>query len=211
MKRFSLQDISWVSAQRLRDEARGVVLVPFASIEGHGHHCPLGTDSWMAQAVTELVLWGGFARGIDVFPLPFTAPAPGVVDAHWQQLTDTAARAWTAAAGAEARWTAEFFRACVQNVFATPREGHIKCSNCHRAGLIGFAPVPGEGRTAWNDKEAQDAFRVISRLIVPGNPVQSRFLLKPLHPDGGGSYAHNGPRRWQNRSARLGRRGEFRR
>jgi creatinine amidohydrolase len=50
---FSLQDISWVEAQRLRDEARGVVLVPFASIEGHGHHCPLGTDSWMAQAVTE--------------------------------------------------------------------------------------------------------------------------------------------------------------
>src|SRR5688572_12472516 len=24
-----------------------------------------------------------------------------------------------------------FFQACVQNVFATPREGHIKCSNCH--------------------------------------------------------------------------------
>ena len=53
MNRFSLQDISWVEAKRLRDEANGVVLVPFASIEGHGHHCPLGTDSWMAQAVTE--------------------------------------------------------------------------------------------------------------------------------------------------------------
>jgi hypothetical protein len=93
----------------------------------------------------------------------------------------------------------EFFRACVQNVFNTPREGHIKCSNCHGGGLIGFAPVPGEGRTAWNEEEARQAFRVISRLIVAGNPVQSRFLLKPLHPDGGGSYAHNGPRRWQSR------------
>jgi hypothetical protein len=29
--------------------------------------------------------------------------------------------------------------------------------------------------------------------------VRSRFLLKPLHPDGGGSYAHNGVRRWQSR------------
>jgi creatinine amidohydrolase len=51
----SLQDISWVQAEQLRDEANGVILVPFASIEGHGHHCPLGTDSWMAQAVTERV------------------------------------------------------------------------------------------------------------------------------------------------------------
>ena len=93
----------------------------------------------------------------------------------------------------------EFFRSCVQNVFTTPREGHIKCSNCHAAGLAGFAPVPGGGRSAWTEGEARAAFHVIARLIVPGNPEKSRFLLKPLHPDGGGSYTHNGPRRWQTR------------
>jgi hypothetical protein len=92
----------------------------------------------------------------------------------------------------------EFFRACVQPLFATPREGHIRCSNCHAAGLNGFAPVPESG-AAWNDREARQAFEVMTRLIIPGNPEQSRFLLKPLHPDGGGSYAHNGPRRWQSR------------
>lgn len=92
----------------------------------------------------------------------------------------------------------DFFRACVQPVFANPREGHIKCSNCHAGGLIGFAPVPENGNT-WNDQEAKRAFSTISRLILPGNPEQSRFLLKPLHPDGGGSYTHNGPRRWQSR------------
>jgi creatinine amidohydrolase len=48
MNKFALMDISWVEAQRLRDESNGVVIVPFAAIEGHGHHCPLGTDSWMA-------------------------------------------------------------------------------------------------------------------------------------------------------------------
>jgi hypothetical protein len=94
----------------------------------------------------------------------------------------------------------EFFRSCVQNVFATPRAGHIKCSECHNAGQIGFAPPPADGRATWNDEEARRAFTVIARLIVPGDPVRSRFLLKPLHPDGGGSYAHNGPRRWQNRN-----------
>ena len=96
----------------------------------------------------------------------------------------------------------DFFRSCIQQVFATPREGHIRCSNCHNAGagIMGFAPVPGEGRAAWNDAEAKQAFQTIGRLIIPGNPEQSRFLLKPLHPDGGGSYAHNGVRRWQTRS-----------
>ena len=93
----------------------------------------------------------------------------------------------------------EFFRACVQPVFTTPREGHIKCSNCHGAGLIGFAPVPENGKS-WNDQEAKRAFSTITRLIVAGNPEQSRFLLKPLHPDGGGSYTHNGPRRWPTRN-----------
>ena len=93
----------------------------------------------------------------------------------------------------------EFFRSCVQRVFASPREGHIRCSNCHSSGLIGFAPVPQSG-SAWTDQEADRAFRTISRLIIPGNPEQSRFLLKPLHPDGGGSYTHNGPRRWQSRN-----------
>jgi hypothetical protein len=92
-----------------------------------------------------------------------------------------------------------FFRSCVQNVFATAREGQLKCSNCHNAGQMGFAPLPAGGRDRWNEDEARQAFRVIARLIVAGNPVQSRFLLKPLHPDGGGSYAHNGVRRWQTR------------
>ena len=55
MNPHNLMDLSWVQAERLRDESGGVVLLPFASIEGHGHHCPLGTDAWMAQAVTERV------------------------------------------------------------------------------------------------------------------------------------------------------------
>lgn len=63
-------------------------------------------------SVERLVLWGGFARGTDVYLLPFAAPSPGTVAALWDQLTDTAARTWTAS-GAEARAMAEFFRACV--------------------------------------------------------------------------------------------------
>jgi hypothetical protein len=91
-----------------------------------------------------------------------------------------------------------FFRSCVQPVFATQREGQIRCSSCHAAGQQGFAPVPQNGKE-WSDEEARRAFQSISRLLLPGNPEQSRFMLKPLHPDGGGSYTHNGVRRWQSR------------
>lgn len=102
-------------------------------------------------------------------------------------------------AKAEAAVDFDFFRACVQPIFANPREGHIRCSNCHSGGLIGFAPAPQSG-SAWSDQEAKRAFSTLVRLIIPGNPEQSRFMLKPLHPDDGGSYTHNGPRRWQSRS-----------
>ncbi len=93
----------------------------------------------------------------------------------------------------------EFYRACVQPVvMGNPRPGQLPCTACHSGGTIGFAPRPANG-TSWSDAEAQRAFDVISRLVIPGNPQESRWLLKPLHPDGGGSYTHNGVRRWQTR------------
>jgi creatinine amidohydrolase len=75
MNRLCLQDISWVEAEKLRDESGGVIMVPFASIEGHGHHCPLGTDAWMAQAVTE--------RAAEAANVPFSPLIPaGVSPQH---------------------------------------------------------------------------------------------------------------------------------
>jgi creatinine amidohydrolase len=68
---YCLQDISWLEAERLRTETNGVILVPFGSIEGHGHHCPLGTDAWMAQAVTE--------RAAAKARVPFTPMIPAAV------------------------------------------------------------------------------------------------------------------------------------
>ncbi|HEY2795876.1 MAG TPA: creatininase family protein, partial [Micromonosporaceae bacterium] len=75
MNKLCLQDITWVEAERLRDEANGVIIVQYASIEGHGHHCPLGTDAWMAQAVSE--------RAAAVAGVPFTPLIPvGVSPQH---------------------------------------------------------------------------------------------------------------------------------
>jgi DNA-binding CsgD family transcriptional regulator/pimeloyl-ACP methyl ester carboxylesterase len=64
--------------------------------------------------VSRLVLWGGFARGADVYPLPFAAGAADAAAAQWELLIDMAARTWTASAGDEAELTAGLFRAAVE-------------------------------------------------------------------------------------------------
>jgi hypothetical protein len=92
----------------------------------------------------------------------------------------------------------EFYRTCVQRVYQTPRYGELTCQECHAGGFTGFAPRAANG-TAWTEEEARRGFEAIQRVILPGDPVQSRWLLKPLHPDGGGSYTHNGVRRWESR------------
>jgi len=92
----------------------------------------------------------------------------------------------------------EFFRTCVQEMIRSPKYGQLTCTVCHAGGSIGFAPRPANG-TSWTEQEARRGFEVVKRLIVPGNPIQSRWMLKPLHQDGGGSYTHNGPRRWRSR------------
>ncbi len=64
------------------------------------------------EVVTELVLWGGFARGEDVYPLPIVGDAR-MAGTYWPVILDSIARTWTAGAGDEARGTAEYFRVCV--------------------------------------------------------------------------------------------------
>jgi hypothetical protein len=94
----------------------------------------------------------------------------------------------------------QFYRACVlPNVLSVGNYGQLPCTSCHAGGQAGFAPRDASGG-ALTEAQARQGFEMLQRLIVPGDPGRSRFLLKPLHPDGGGSYAHNGVRRWQNRS-----------
>ncbi len=64
------------------------------------------------EDVPALALWGGFARGLDLYPLAPAAPRDaGVLEAQRQALVEAAARTWTADAQ-DARETADYFRAC---------------------------------------------------------------------------------------------------
>ena len=82
------------------------------------------------ERVSDLVIWGGFARGSDIYPLPMTVD-PSAAVAQWPMLVDTAARTWTAGSGDEARRTADYFRSCVEPVtavraFAAAREYDVR-------------------------------------------------------------------------------------
>lgn len=78
------------------------------------------------EQVTDLVLWGPFARGADVYPVGLPAEAPDLVMVYWQMLITTAAQTWTSGAK-EAKEVADFFGACVEpatalQAFAAARE-----------------------------------------------------------------------------------------
>jgi hypothetical protein len=94
----------------------------------------------------------------------------------------------------------EFFRACVQPIFQEPLPDGLACINCHSEGAEAFVGSIPEGRSFWNEEESQSNFRSVIRLIAPGYPTQSRLLMHPLHPEGGGDYAHNGVRRWRSQN-----------
>lgn len=89
-----------------------------------------------------------------------------------------------------------FYRSCIlPRTLSVGNYGQMPCTACHGNN---FAPE-GDGAVP-SEAQARQGFEDLQRLIVPGDPDRSRFLLKPLHPEGGGSYAHNGVRRWQSKS-----------
>ncbi len=115
--------------------------------------------------------------------------------AEWVRMGEPAPEAESAARPAV---DFAFFESCVQRVFLTTTPGALPCAECHGSGAAGFAGPIGEGRDFWNEEESRRNFGVAMRLILPGEPTRSRLLMHPLAYEGGGDYAHNGPRRWRS-------------
>ncbi len=121
-------------------------------------------------------------------------------DPEWQLIAD-----WVSAAAGSPPTAPDapeldfdFFEACVQPIFVNPLPGSLTCVACHSSGGETFVrPIP-EGQDYWSEQQSRENFELAMRLIDPGYPTQSRLLMHPLHPDGGGDYAHNGVRRWRS-------------
>lgn len=101
----------------------------------------------------------------------------------------------------------EFFKTRVEPIFLKKRAGHARCYVCHSGSGDGGAPAYLEklspGSTSWNEEQSRRIFRRVSRLVVPGDPAESRLVMHPLAPEEGGDYSnrvHGGGRQFASQN-----------
>ena len=94
----------------------------------------------------------------------------------------------------------DFFKARVQPILTTKRDGNARCISCHGFGTtMRLQPLP-DGAATWNDADARKNFELISARVLPGNPDESRLLLHPLAEEAGGDGHHDGGKHWTSKS-----------
>ena len=98
----------------------------------------------------------------------------------------------------------EFFRTQVEPIFAKKRwPDHARCYVCHEVSRHGGGPLSLErmpsGTSTWTEEQSRANFQTVSKLVTPGNPLQSLLLLMPLAPEVGGlADTHQGGRQFRS-------------
>ena len=105
----------------------------------------------------------------------------------------------TAVAGAQ-EVDYQVYKPKVEPIFLKKREGHARCVVCHEIGAGSFKlqPYP-PGTKAWTEEQSRKNFEIVSYLVVPGKPEQSRLAMHPLAPEAGGSAYHSGGRQFKSK------------
>jgi hypothetical protein len=94
----------------------------------------------------------------------------------------------------------ETYRSRIEPIFLKKRPGHARCVTCHAANASAFhLEALAPGATTWTEEQSRRNFENVSRLVVPGDPAASKFLLHPLSPDAGGDYFHSGGRQFASK------------
>jgi hypothetical protein len=92
----------------------------------------------------------------------------------------------------------DYFKANVQPIFITKRPGHTRCIVCHAGAnnAMRLTPLAG-GATNFTEEQTKTNFETVSRIVVPGKPMESHFLTHPLDPHYGGGMYHSGGRQFE--------------
>jgi hypothetical protein len=93
----------------------------------------------------------------------------------------------------------EFFKARVQPIFLAKRDGHARCYSCHSQGTTMRLQPLSPGSATWNEGESRKNFEAVVKMVMPGDPIQSRLLMHPLSMDAGGTLFHNGGKHFATR------------
>jgi hypothetical protein len=92
----------------------------------------------------------------------------------------------------------EYFKANVQPIFLKKRPGHTRCIVCHAGANNAMRLTPLErGATNFSEEQSRTNFETVSRIVVPGKPMESHFLTHPLDPHFGGGMYHSGGRQFE--------------
>lgn len=125
-------------------------------------------------------------------------------DPEWRGVYDWIAAASPPAGAGSAAMALDFatYRAVVEPIFLKPRPGYGPggtCFICHTkvTSRLRLQPVAARGDALeWTEEQSRRNFEVISRLVVPGEPLKSPLLLHPLAAAAGGTPAHAGGKPW---------------
>jgi hypothetical protein len=99
----------------------------------------------------------------------------------------------------------EFYRTRIEPIFLKPRrpgEGSGNaCYTCHTkvASRLRLQPL-SPGATSWNEAQSRQNFEIVSRLVIPGEPLKSPLLLHPLAAEAGGDPTHTGGKFWASQA-----------
>lgn len=94
----------------------------------------------------------------------------------------------------------ETYKTSVEPIFLKKRPGHARCVVCHAESNNAFRLqklIPGS--TSWTEEQSRLNFEMVSKLVVPSNPLASRLLLAPLAPEAGGAAYHSGGRQFSSK------------
>lgn len=108
----------------------------------------------------------------------------------------------TASASSAPSLDYEFFKARVEPIFLKHRtEEHARCYSCHQMGRHNGGPFSLQmlpsGMSFWTEEQSRLNFEALSKVVIPGHPLSSLFLLMPLAPEAGGAAnLHQGGRQF---------------
>ena len=119
-------------------------------------------------------------------------------DLEWQEVAGwvSAGKPGETRAAAAPVLDYEFFKTKVEPIFLKKRPGRARCYVCHEGSGTAMRLVPlTEGSKFWTEEQSRRNFQQMSQIVIPGDPTDSRLLMHPLAPDGGGDPFHGGG--WQ--------------
>jgi YVTN family beta-propeller protein len=93
----------------------------------------------------------------------------------------------------------KFFKAQVQPIFTTKRDGNSRCVSCHSIRPNMHMQPIAEDSGTWSEEDSRANFAVASAYVVPGNPDASRLLRHPLAESAGGDSHHDGGKHWTSK------------